>query len=337
MRVGFNPNKNKTVNRCDRWHQVVIPVYIPNEEGYFKDGFSILKLCLRSLFKSIHDKTYVTIVNNGSCKEVQDYLEGLRREGKIQELIQTSNIGYINAMLKGIAGHNFPFFTNADSDVLFLNGWQEESYKLFEAFPKLGAVSPVPNPKMIRYNTANILFEIGFSKSLKFTNNKTPKTLNAFAHSVGNKNLFNEIHLKKYLTVSKGDLKGVVGAGHFIVTYRSNIFNNLKERYTDFALGGNSDIIFDFPVIEKGYWRLATENNFALHMGNVIEDWMKEKADNLLVENKKFNNPGFNKIKSNRFVNWFIINIFAKIIFMSPVWKLFLIYKGLTNKEADIY
>ena len=43
MRIGFNPNKDKKLIKSDDFHQVIIPVYIPNNKGYFKDSFIILK------------------------------------------------------------------------------------------------------------------------------------------------------------------------------------------------------------------------------------------------------------------------------------------------------
>ena len=77
MRIGFNPQKDKKLHPSDFFHQVVVPVYIPNQKGYFKDSFSILKLCLDSLFRTSHKKTYFTVVNNGSCDEVRAYLDHL--------------------------------------------------------------------------------------------------------------------------------------------------------------------------------------------------------------------------------------------------------------------
>ena len=88
MRIGFNPHKDKIQVASDYFHQVIIPVYIPNQEGYFKDSFAILKLCLESLFKTIHEKTFVTIVNNGSDISVANYLDLLLKENKIRELHQ---------------------------------------------------------------------------------------------------------------------------------------------------------------------------------------------------------------------------------------------------------
>jgi len=44
MRIGFNPHKDKIQEVSEYVHQVIIPVYIPNQEGYFKD--SLIFLCL---------------------------------------------------------------------------------------------------------------------------------------------------------------------------------------------------------------------------------------------------------------------------------------------------
>lgn len=337
MRKGFNPQKNKKIGPVEFFHQVVIPVYIPHQEDYFKDSFKILQLCINSLIKTIHNQTFITVVNNGSCKEVEDFLIELFRDHKIQELVNTTNIGYINAMLKGIAGQNFPYFTNADADVLFLNGWQEESYKLFDAFPRVGAVSPVPNPRMVKFNTSNIIWEQGFGPKLKFTKTRDPEALISFSDSINNPTLFKEVHLQKYLTICEGDLKGVVGAGHFIVTYKAHIFKNLESRSTDYLLGGNSDSLFDDPVFMQGYWRLATEGNFALHMGNVWEDWMEQTVDELEITDKNYGIPILQEQRTNKFVNWLISNFFSKFIFKKSIWRLYLRYKGLSKVEAENY
>ena len=92
MRKGLNPHKDKVHEPIGFFHQVVVPVYIPNQEEYFKDSFTILKYCLSSLFKTSHNKTYFTIVNNGSCIEVKEYLDNLFNTNQIHEIVNTSNI-----------------------------------------------------------------------------------------------------------------------------------------------------------------------------------------------------------------------------------------------------
>ena len=93
MRLGSNPNKQVEQEQSQYLHQVIVPVYIPNEEGYFVDALQILKICLDSLFNTVHDRTYITLVNNGSCENVVRYLDSLFLEKKIHELIHTDNIG----------------------------------------------------------------------------------------------------------------------------------------------------------------------------------------------------------------------------------------------------
>ena len=339
MRIGFNPNKDKLQEPNDFYHQVIIPVHIPNNQGYFKDSFKILKYCLESLFKTSHSKTYFAIVNNGSSIEVVNYLDELYRQGKIQELIHTSAIGKLNAILKGLAGHNFDLVTISDADVLFLKNWQKETYDVFEKFPKTGAVCPTPSSKSLKSNTFNIWFDLLFSKSLRFTKVKNPVALKAFASSVGNPDMYNEHHLEKYLTVSNGDFKAVVGAGHFVTTYRREVFEKKDIKYSNFILGGGSeDKLLDFPVIQKGMWRLSTEDNFAYHLGNVEEQWMRESLEKIKPNDFFLELPtNMPDIKYSKAA--FIVKsiLFKKIITRKKIWYYCLRLKGLSREAVIKY
>jgi hypothetical protein len=339
MRIGFNPNKDKVQLPNDFFHQVIVPVYIPNQQGYFKDSLVILRYCLDSLFKTSHSKTYFTIINNGSCADVVAYLNQLHQENKIHELIHINNVGKLNAVLKGITGQQFPLITITDADVLFLNDWQKVTYQIFETFPRAGAVSTTPSSKMIRYFTSNVLFNNVLSNKMKFTQVVNPKAMRAFAESIGNPSLYNECHLKKYLTISKGNVKAVIGAGHFVATYRASIFDNLEQRNSIYCLGGNSEgDILDKPVVKNGFWRLSTENNYTYHMGNTVEDWISKKMEDL-IESKYIYNviPKLENVSPSNFLNGFKNKVFSRIIFRKPLWQLFLRYKGLSSEEANNY
>lgn len=338
MRVGFNPHKDKTQATSDYFHQVIIPVYIPNQEGYFEDSFKILKLCLDSLFKTIHNKTSITIVNNGSCIGVVDYLNDLFQKNKIQEVIHTSNIGKLNAVLKGISGNSFPLITVSDADVLFLNGWQEVSYAVFGAFPKAGAVCPTPSSRSLRTFTANVYWDLFFSNKLKCTPIVNPDALKMFGLSVGDADFYNPVQLKKYLTVTNDDKKAVVGAGHFMTTYRGEVFNNLEDRFTKYKLGGDSEGQFlDIPVVKKGFWRLSTADNYAYHMGNVLEDWMYDTVSKLLLNNER-SDFDLKPIQSSSKLAYFVKSkLFGKFILNKKIMKSYLIWKGLSKEEAKNY
>ena len=338
MRVGFNPHKDKIQEASAYLHQVIIPVYIPNQEGYFKDSFAILKLCLDSLFSTIYKRTFITIVNNGSCDVIVDYLNSLHKEDKIQEIIHTTNVGKLNAVLKGISGNNFPLITVSDADVLFLNGWQESSYAVFDAFPKAGAVCPTPSSRSLRTYTANIYWDLLFTNKIKFTSVVNPDALKMFGLSVGDANFYNQVQLKKYLTVNYEGKQAVVGAGHFVATYRAEVFDNFKNRFTGYKLGGDSERLFlDVPVVKKGLWRLSTADNYAYHMGNVIEEWMFETVSKL-KQNNTVSNFKLQPIQPSSKIAYFIKSrLFAKLILNKKIMRYFLRYKGLTKQEAKEY
>lgn len=337
MRVGFNPNKDKTLPKSDYTHQVVVPVYIPHQNDYFKDSFQILQLCLESLFKTCHDKTYITVVNNGSCIEVVNYLNQLQQELKIQEVIHTSAIGKLNAILKGLSGHQFSLITITDADVLFLNNWQKATYEVFEAFPRAGVVSPVPNPKNLRYYTANIIGITFFSKNTAFTPVVAKAGMKAFAKSIGNESLYKAIHLEKQLTITKQNVTALIGAGHFVATYKGISFNILKQRFSTYSLGGDSEkLLLDKPATDLGMWRLSTQNNYAYHLGNVKENWMQDEFDNIISDSSTFENSIDNREYSG-VLNNFLMKFFSRLIFRKPFWQLYLRYKGLTSEEAKQY
>ena len=80
-------------------------------------------------------KTFITLVNNGSCENVLVYLNELFSQKKIHELIHTDNIGKINAVFKGLSGNNIELVTITDADVLFLSNWQSQTATVFKKIP----------------------------------------------------------------------------------------------------------------------------------------------------------------------------------------------------------
>jgi hypothetical protein len=339
MRIGFNPNKDKILPKSDYIHHVIVPVYIPHQNDYFKDSFKILRYCLESLFKTCHPKTFISVVNNGSCTEVRDFLNSLLEKGNIQELIHSNNIGKLNAILKGLSGQKFNLVTITDADVLFLNGWQKNTYFVFEAFSKTGAVCPTPSSKVLKQHTFNILFDYFFSNKLRFTKTRNRKALLDFAESIGNPEFYNENQLAFNLTISNANTNAVIGAGHFVTTYRGAVFNKIKERYSNFNLGGDSESKFlDQPIADQGYWRLSTEDNFAYHMGNVAESWMLDKLNSIEDQsNIALEMPILKELHSSKILNFIKEKIFMRLINVKLLWSWFLQYKGLSKEASKNY
>ena len=336
MRIGFNPQKDKKQQPSDFFHQVVIPVYIPNQEGYFKDSFTILKLCLESLFNTIHNKTFVTIVNNGSEKLVSDYLDLLLKENKIQELIHTENIGKVNAVLKGLTGNTIKLVTISDADVMFLPNWQMETVKIFKEVPKAGVVGIVPQFKMYESNCGNVLFDTLFNSELRFVPVKNSAALIHFYDSIGWDRNYNQDYLACNLAVEiNSELNVLIGSGHFVATYKKDIFETIIT-YIGYKMGGNSEGYLDSLSLEKDYWRVTTQDNYAYHMGNTLEDWMgtavvlktKQEVIHYNFENRKRVGP---------ILYWIKNRLFVKFISSKFLVKLFLKWKKLPNEMIQNY
>ncbi|ARV05501.1 hypothetical protein BTO04_01785 [Polaribacter sp. SA4-10] len=339
MRIGKNPTLHQTLDLDKYNHQVVIPVYIPNFDGYFKDVFSILKICLNSLEKTTSKNTFITIVNNGSCSEVSSYLNDMLSKHIIQELIHTSNIGKNKAIIKGVSGHNFKLITIADSDVLFLSNWQKETLKIFNEFPKASVVGLVPQFNIFKGLSFNLIYDNFFSKKLKFTKVKNPKSLALFYKSIGWENDYNKNYLKYILTLtSKNGLRAVVGSGHFVATYKKQAidigFNGIIEN----GLSPKYDReLLDKPSLKLDLWRLTTNENLAFHMGNIKEHWMHNQLDKIQSESGNleynFNNSKKNKILSHYLKNHIFRNIFQNTYF----FRIFLRFKGLPKDITKNY
>lgn len=337
MRIGSNPNKDKVLLKSDFFHQVIVPVYIPNQEGYFKDSFVILRYCLQSLFKTSHRRTYFTIVNNGSCDEIVTYLNSLHQENKIHELIHTTNIGKFNAIFKGLVGSSFQLVTITDADVLFLNDWQKATYEVFEAFPKAGVVSPVPIPKACKYLSAHVFFENLFNNSIKVSKVKNAEALKKFAISLNNVSNLSEIHFEKQITIQKNNVISVIGSGHFVATYKADIFEELNSIYSDYIMGTGEGLYLDSPSVRFGYWRLSTENNYAYHLGNTCEDWMQLKFEELKDDTSLYNTLQLLPFSRNKFYIWISQTLFKRIIYHTFIWGKFLKNKGLSDCEVADY
>lgn len=338
MRIGKNPSKEQPVPELKQFHQVVLPVYIPNLEGYYQESLKVLQLCLNSLHKTGHSNTFITVVNNGSCKKVEEYLNSLYGAGQIQELIHTVNIGKLNAIFKGICGNRFAYITIADADTLFLNNWQEETYAVFNAFPKAGVVGLTPQIKTFMSDSANVLFDNFFSKSLKFLDVVNPQAMQLFYKSIGWKDDYNKNYLKKALAICSDNISAWVGSGHYVATYRGDVFKTLPG-FLDAKLGRNTEQYLDKLPLRYGLWRLTTRDNYAYHMGNTPEYWMNDifnkQHSNLNTETREITKFSIKKI--SRFRYMLIHKLFFKLFKFPFFYKQFLKWKGLPVQMINDY
>lgn len=313
MRLGRNPEKENTKIQIDSYHRVIVPVYIPNlDEDYFKDGLKILKLCLESLLLTIHDKTRISLINNNSCEEVSTYLRDIySKNSAIDQLLDSKvNLGKVNALYTAIKGNLEPLFTVADSDVMFLPKWQEQVELVMERFPEAGMVSPVPSIGSLKgsylRSTIGFAYKNGGPKLEKV---KNIEGIRNFQRSIGNDQHFAE-ETTEYYTLCRGDLKVVMGCGHFMATIRAGVFKNSPNHPSIHKIvGGSEKLYIDKPNDRGGYLKLSTHDNYGYHMGNKWESWMDDNISEIknTKQENNINQTDFSVDKPNK--NWYRLGL----------------------------
>ncbi len=284
MRVGQHPLKEKQSEVTDGTHSVVMSVHIPPlEHLYFRDALRIFDLSLTSLLASLSENTRISLFSDSSDPAVEEVLYRKKQESsKIDQVfISSKNVGKINAMLSVIRSNRECIMTLTDSDVLFGPNWETEVVSVLTSFPEAGMVSPLPTTGSgsyaFEYSSTTLFF--GFMRRyLQLADVQDSEGLIRFNESIGRPAL-RDSQLSKQMILNRNGVSAVIGAGHFVATYRSTVFSRTPISPALHKIGnGVEGQYLDAPVNDGGYLRLSTRKNHAFHMGNRIEDWMLEEA-----------------------------------------------------------
>jgi hypothetical protein len=286
MRIGSNPNINKTIDFSVKSHRVIIPIYIPNAEGYFADAFNVLKVCIESLLKTINNDTAITLISNASSKEVNDYIAQLFNEKKIDKAVfNTENIGKMNAIITETRASFEEFITYSDADVFFDKGWLKQTLNMFKNVPKAGFVSMNPTPNNYSHADSTLLsnWYIVLFKKKKTNTVCSYQDLEHFHKSVGrDKTATDTMFNGQCYTISNENY--IIGAGHFCCTIRKTPTLKFvpKEQSKIGVSGGSEGIYLDIPFDKTGLWRISSPKSYVWHMGNTLEkDWANSKLESL--------------------------------------------------------
>ncbi len=324
MRIGSNPNVNKSISVNDASHRVIIPVYIPNNEGYFKDSFNVLKVCIESLLLTINKDTVVSLISNGSAKEVNDYLADLYFNNKVDRVIfNKENVGKMNAIIAETRASFEEFITYSDADVFFDKGWLFQTFQMFKKIPQAGFVSMNPTPNNYSHADSSLITNFGrviFSKK-KVNEVCVFGDLEHFHRSVGREISFtNKMFSDKILCI-KSDENYIIGAGHFCCTIRKSPTLKYvpKEKSYIGVSGGSEAVYLDIPFDKTGLWRLSSPKAYVWHMGNILEkEWAEDKLktiSNFKESEFYFHNlPLNNKLKIVNFLPYFFRSKIATLL-----------------------
>jgi glycosyltransferase involved in cell wall biosynthesis len=137
MRVGRSPAAQKINEELPAEVTVCVLVCIPNQVGYYKHRFEVLKCCLESIVKHTpRDSFELLVFDNGSCAEVRNYLQQLHEQGTITYLLLSSrNLGKVNAFKAIFGSAPGQIVAYSDDDVFFYPGWLDAHLEILRAFP----------------------------------------------------------------------------------------------------------------------------------------------------------------------------------------------------------
>ena len=204
-------------------------------------------------------------------------------------------------------------------------------------FPEAGMVSPVPSSLGYAGAFVNSTVYYSFFKgNHQFTKVVNPDGLLNFQKSI-DRVMYNSHHLENYLTISNHATKAVIGCGHFVATFRAEVFEHAPASICKAKIvGGSENKYLDFPNDNGGFLRLATLDNYAYHLGNVKEDWMQAILDDdrYSLENKALSS--LSKAKPLQPYQQFIGKVLHRLCFVK-FKKQYFRYKGMSKEASEQY
>lgn len=291
MRDGVNPQKlNPQLHGYAR-HQVIIPVYIPNFEGYFQHALDVFGLCLESLYLTTRGHSVdITVISNGSDPKVVETLKTYFDKGWISQLILNEvNRGKVDAIMSVARGSFAELITFSDADVLFRPGWIEAVETIFVSFPECGQVSPFPSPGFAFQASATLLGAF-IRRVIRFGSVVDGRDFDAIVNMLNANRDPNANFREKQLFVRRDTTMACVGCGHFVVTIRREVMRAVPTEPSLMAIVGNSEADYiDTPTDKYGLWKLSTPKLYVYHIGNTAEPWMYKELEQTRLQPRASN------------------------------------------------
>ena len=282
-RIGINPSRGKQTDYRPSRLTLTMLTYLPNQAGYFAERLAVTRLSLESLIANTPKPYDLFVFDNGSCRELVDYLRQLRDQGAIDYLILADNnigkVGALHVMFNAAPGEIIAY---SDDDVFFLPGWLDEHMKVLETYPKAGLVTGFYIRSHLRYAMQSLENFARLAGVEVSSGQLLPREMEQ--HYIDNMGRTWESYQEevKGLEDMKFSYRGVdawASAGHHqFMAYRQVLLQALPV--WDGQLMGKM-IELENAVDKLGYLRLSTCTRCTRLLGNVISTENAQEASRL--------------------------------------------------------
>ncbi len=280
MRIGQNPAKS--AREVARPEKVTVTVlnYIPMLSGFYAETLDVLKVCLNSLYENTVTPHDLLVFDNGSCREVQQYLLEEHLAGRIQFLILSEkNLGKGGAWDVIFTAAPGEVIAYTDSDALFSKGWLEASLEILNTFPNVGMVTSRPFRTREELITRTLEWARAEPEASLAEGQLLPwPTFLEFNLSLGAEEA--EIREKYETTrdfrITYHGVTAQVGASHWQFVAKKEVLLQFVPFQMDRPMG--QVLRLDEAMNNAGYLRLMTAEPYAMNMSNTLPAELRDRA-----------------------------------------------------------
>ena len=191
----------------------------------------LTKECIEHIVKNTRYPYRLVIINNGSDKQTQEYLEGLTNDYRLKTVLikNETNLGYVKAVNQGLKVSQADYLCLFNNDVLVSRNWLVEMTNVADKDRKIGIVNPSSDE--VGSGSVDDLLE----------------------------------HKSKSLRASRGEFIEIMGAVGFCMLIKREVF--LKVGFLDeiFGLGGYDDMDYSRRAWREGYKCIKAKSAYVIH------------------------------------------------------------------------
>lgn len=282
MRVGMNPNRDKG---ADQYTNIVLCAltHLPTLTGYHAKRLEVVQTSLLTMRDNSGGDYTVIVWDNGSCDEFREWVQ---KEYRPDVFVRSENMG------KTLGRHTLAsmlpkdkVFCYGDDDILYYPNWLQPQLDLLYNFPNVACVTGYPVRTQFRWGT-ECTKNWGLTYGKMTAGRLIPEEWERdFAVSIGRDPEWHKGYTKDdidYLIEYNGH-KAYATAHHCqFIGYAGTIAR--AHKFDMVAMGDEKP--FDKNLDSLGL-RLATTERLTRHMGNVIDNELREEINKCLNTREK--------------------------------------------------